>query len=456
MNKIIPVFFTGALLLLLGVNGHAAVTVATADYAFERFVQQATGVGQQGFSVGGNGTVSGSPLPYKTTLDGGLIRLDGGARLLNPSGVPYTVSGSARLSGAGIGVALGKFFAKAVPIVSVGVAVYEVAQELGFIPATLPGGTVGWRRRDDSLGTPYYLADFVTPVNNTRYPSVAAACQGAVGSYNSNRLLTSLSTVSGGGCKFNGDSIGWLGPTYVVPDGTEIPTERVSSQQEFIDAVAARSGWPSTSRIVEALEDAGRVGIKTEVGPLIVTGPATSPGPISTKVNSDNTTTTTTTTYNHSYEGDKVTTTTNTVTNITNTKTGALISTDTATTSPPPKPEPLEIETCGLPGKPKCQIDETGTKPDAGTTLDSAKTALDTAKDSAKNAIDGASSMTAPTWSFSFQLPTGCAPYVTGLRGVILNVCEYQSKIHDLMSMIWAASTFFCLVGMVGRTIRES
>lgn len=126
------------------------------------------------------------------------------------------------------------------------------------------------------------------------------------------------------------------------------------------------------------------------------------------------------------------------------------------TTVTPPKPESLEIETCGLPGKPKCQIDESGTKPDAGTTLDPAKTALDTAKDSAKNAIDGASSMTAPTWSFSFQLPTGCAPYVTGLRGVILNVCEYQSKIHDLMSMIWAASTFFCLVGMVGRTIRES
>lgn len=117
---------------------------------------------------------------------------------------------------------------------------------------------------------------------------------------------------------------------------------------------------------------------------------------------------------------------------------------------------PLEVQTCGMPNTPACKIDETGTPKTAEQTFTQPKTDLDTTKDQVSQAIDKAATITAPTWTFSFQLPTGCAPYVTGLRGVILNICQYQSTIHDLMSMIWAATTAFVLVGMVGRTIRES
>lgn len=120
---------------------------------------------------------------------------------------------------------------------------------------------------------------------------------------------------------------------------------------------------------------------------------------------------------------------------------------------PLPADNPL---TCGLPGTPACKIDESGTPDDAVTPFEKPKTDLDKVKDDSSLAIDKAATLQAPAWTFSFQLPTGCAPYQTGLRGVLLNICQYQSTIHDLMSMIWAGATFFCLVGMVGRTIRES
>jgi hypothetical protein len=38
---------------------------------------------------------------------------------------------------------------------------------------------------------------------------------------------------------------------------------------------------------------------------------------------------------------------------------------------------------------------------------------------------------------------------------VSLDPCEFQTVIHDLVSMIWAATTLFWVFGMVGRTLRE-
>jgi len=140
------------------------------------------------------------------------------------------------------------------------------------------------------------------------------------------------------------------------------------------------------------------------------------------------------------------------------TKTTSVTSSDGSTVtvaSPTTKADEPTI-TCGLPGTPPCKIDETGTKTDAATTYDQPKTKIDEAKSAAEVAIGSAANIAAPAWSFTFQLPTGCAPYVTGIKGVILNVCQYQSTIHGLLSVIWAAATAFAMIGMVGRTIREA
>ena len=129
---------------------------------------------------------------------------------------------------------------------------------------------------------------------------------------------------------------------------------------------------------------------------------------------------------------------------------------DVAPTKTPEPAPPADIVTCGLPGKPPCKIDETGTKTDKGTTFDPAKTAIEATETARKTAIDNAQQIQRPEWSFTFQLPSACTALNTGLRGVVLDVCRWREPIHDLMSMVWAAATTFCLIGMVGRTIRES
>lgn len=121
-----------------------------------------------------------------------------------------------------------------------------------------------------------------------------------------------------------------------------------------------------------------------------------------------------------------------------------------------PTPDKIEIETCGLPGKPKCQIDELDTKRDKGTTFEQPRDDLEQRKSDSVTEIEKAATIQAPRWTFSFALPTGCAPFPTGIRGIIIDMCQYQSTIHNLLSMIWAGTTVFTLIGMVGRTIRES
>ena len=119
----------------------------------------------------------------------------------------------------------------------------------------------------------------------------------------------------------------------------------------------------------------------------------------------------------------------------------------------------IELETCGLPGKPACKIDETGTPvaADALTALASGKGTLDQSKTDAltKVAEAGGASGKNTGWTFSFAFPSGCSPYVvSGFKDITIDMCQYQPQIHDLMSMIWAATAVFFCIGMVGRTMR--
>lgn len=120
-----------------------------------------------------------------------------------------------------------------------------------------------------------------------------------------------------------------------------------------------------------------------------------------------------------------------------------------------------EQAACGAPGQPVCsvKVDETG-MPGLGTTFKAATDKVNENFDSTSEAIkqirDGESK---PSWSFTFRLPTGCTSYApAGFDdfAVTINPCAWQSTIHDLMSMVWAAATAFCLIGMVGRTFRST
>jgi hypothetical protein len=124
----------------------------------------------------------------------------------------------------------------------------------------------------------------------------------------------------------------------------------------------------------------------------------------------------------------------------------------------PSTPVTVNLETCGLPGKSACLLDETGTPQDReeAETFAEPLEQLDTTEDVAKQAITAAADTSSPVWSFAFALPTGCTPFDTGIQDITLDICQFQDTIHDLLSMVWVAATAFGLIGMVGRTIRES
>jgi len=123
------------------------------------------------------------------------------------------------------------------------------------------------------------------------------------------------------------------------------------------------------------------------------------------------------------------------------------VSDGTTTTGGAPKEDPI---TCGLPGTPPCKIDETGT-PKTGSI---SKAELDAAKASGLAKITEIGSIQAPAWSWTFSLPTGCTPVTVGpflSQSVVVDLCQYQSLIHDLAALIWVAFTIWACVGMAGR-----
>lgn len=398
----------------------------------------------------------------------GQVQVTGVGQLPNPAGGNVATTVRANIPPAAVGAAAGRVAGalfKSLGPIGVGIAIYDLAKELGFTLGRDASGAQTVTKSDPPSPTGFYYritqscGTFQGPY--AVYTSKPAACSGWFPQCQAGvNDTTSSAVVVGDNCVVNGNS---FIPILLVDQPVVVATP--SNLDELTAAIAAKSGWPVGSAIGRVMGEDAQPELHAPTA-IIASGPASSPGPVSTTSDTtNNTTNVQTTTYNHNYSGDKITTTTN-VTNITtNNTTGAVISSTTTNSTPAitpataptaPVPPVPPVETCGLPGKPACKIDETGTAPNAGTTYDATKTAIDTAKSSAETNIGGAASIGAPSWSFAFQLPTGCAPYVTGIKGVVLNVCQYQSTIHGLLSVIWAAATAFAMIGMVGRTIRES
>jgi hypothetical protein len=255
-------------------------------------------------------------------------------------------------------------------------------------------------------------------------------------------------------------------PAYSVPAGQPVgpdgkcPTARYNHvPSSETDAAAKMVAYPPGTGLDVQYRDALKLAI--ESGDQVVPSKLSSSGPSSqtgtptstTKTDATGTTTTTTTpTYNYTYAGDKVSYTT---TNVTQTCVGAsacspATATSTTTEGAKPAADPVEVVTCGLPGKPACKIDETGT-PTTGTI---SKDEVNASKANALAKISDIGAITAPAWSWSFSLPSACSALSVGPfagRTVSVDLCAYQSMIHDLASLIWAAFSVWACVGMVGR-----
>lgn len=124
----------------------------------------------------------------------------------------------------------------------------------------------------------------------------------------------------------------------------------------------------------------------------------------------------------------------------------------TTTTGNAPAPT-VEVLTCGLPGKPPCKIDETGTpawdplpSPVDDVNVSTWKTCM----------LSPSTCVPAlPSLSWSFTLPTGCTPITlsafSDLNLGAIDVCQFQPTIHDLMSILWAAAGLFGAVRIMSK-----
>lgn len=452
-------------------GGGAFAQVNATDSAFQRFYSQVTGVGKQtiGFGSGGQ-LVVGQGVPQISTA-GGPVLVDRSLPLVNNSG--GQISANARVSVPP--AVLGRILVRgmgAVSVLGAGIALYDVAQELGFLVSkdgagslvvgavqpgacVTPGGCTGYRWDSGTFGS-------VGPSTN---PSGSAICSGFVGRTASHTYfgaphtytVTAASSPTGVDCSLTyvstaGSCCGGFAPAgrVSVPMAYNPDATTPSTPLALEDAIAAKSVWPSGSRVSQAVADATAL---QPADPFTatpqVTGPASSTGTTSTTANPDGSTTTTTTTHNHTYTGPTINTTTQT---ITSTCTGGSCNTTTTTETPKLDEQPFTMP-CGVPGTPACavSVDETGmpTADELGT--DGPKDA----EEEYETWIQGiAAANPFPDINWAFELPTACGVIPTpGFAPFIesIDVCQWQPMFHELMTVVWMLGGLFGAISLFMR-----
>ena len=242
--------------------------------------------------------------------------------------------------------------------------------------------------------------------------------------------------------------------------GSWCPTPRGSTRVIYGDRIAdlvAGKTWPQDSKLPEVLRDAVDAGEDVVITPTAVTGPAVSPGAVTTTTVPGGNATTSNTTNTYNYEGNKVTVTTNT-TNVTTTPSGQVVTSTTAVTSTQQTTSTLAAEkvvTCGLPDSPKCKIDETGTPvAEPKKEIEAVDDLFKPLKELAQNPT--AKLPTLPTISWSFQLPAGCtAISIPAFHPFLqsLDICPFQAMFHNIMSMVWIFGGLFGAISLFWRNV---
>jgi len=318
--------------------------------AFDRMLAREAAAGILQLTYGGT---SGAPVASGATAsivtDGGLPLVTRTGSVVNPSGNPIAITAASRVPGAAASVLIKKAL-PLIPILGTGVALYDLANELGY---GLSGSGV-----DLGVSKISNIAPLCgNPPANT-FPSTTSGCYGNYAG-GLHFIVTRISYYSGS-CNVyatcsNGAYVDTLIKSYSATGVTDPSTP--SSLQALTDAIAAKSGWPSSSKVTQALIDAqATTGDQIETQTPTVTGPASTPGTTKTTSNPDGTTTTQTTTHNHTYQGSNISTSSVTVTNNYNPATNV---TNTTTTTETPAPKEDQLTDCDkFPESNGCREDE--------------------------------------------------------------------------------------------------
>ncbi|MDO8652074.1 MAG: hypothetical protein Q7R66_07785 [Undibacterium sp.] len=365
----------GAFLLGAVYSFQVNAAVVAPDSAFATFYSRVTAPGKQTVGFGSNGTPVVAPGVPSVSSAGGPVQVARTGSLPLPAGARLPVTGTAKIPNSAIAAIIKKAL-PLVPYLGTGVALYELAKELGFIVSKSGSGVVV-TKPDSSVCTVAPCYGYAT---RTRYdPSTVAtgykaskiaACDASASSWgvlSNGHVMKGV--VEGTQCavyESNGSG-GWFGASYRADFATatvspSAPVFLPSSDTALADAIAAQSGWPSSSAVAQALVDAQRVtGDQIPTDQPNATGPATVAGPTEkTKVGPKETTKQSN--YNCTYydgptvmEGGSVvcteqTTTTDAVTT-TDPATGA---TTTTTTTASEATKPAEIPADDKPAEDPC------------------------------------------------------------------------------------------------------
>lgn len=406
----------------------------------------------------GTGTVGAGSLGPGTlsVASDGTILAKGPVSFTGSGGLKVEAQLASRISKPAIALAFGRFFAKALPIVVVAGGLYDLAKDLGFIPQSSPGGVGVDFMRD----APLYLwaGDGVNFSTNQ-----AGECAKSAQSLNTpNYSYSGTSGPNFYNCSMNEHKISAPSTdtpfTYGIayksnPSGGGSPATR----QEFLDAVAARSGWPSTAALAPALEQAIASGESVAATPEVLSGPATVPGTKTKTVTSTGSTTTTNITNNTYYGPTVTTTTTTTIQNYApdgSTIGPPIVNTTDAAPAPADPASSAPLKVCGLTTDTACKIDELDTpKPDP--LVDGKKITDDITKPLKDFAADPQKALpTLPQLNWAFTLPSGCVPIsIPAFEPFLqtIDICQFQPMFHDVMSMVWVMGALFGAISMFWR-----
>lgn len=340
---------------LAGFQIAAHAQVAT-DYAFERFM----------FNTAGNVstlqplTLNNANFAGVTSQLGSLpsVTSEGGLAASFKTTVPVgsgrsiPVTATSVASKSAVAGAVGRFIGKVAGPLAIGVALYDLAKELGYFAHKDANGNLVVDKEHNIAAQSYRVCQVEIGMGRTYdgpdcYSGVIRVIY-ELGQYDYYDLKCP-SGPPGYLCTWKRQSTGWdyssqvhWGASVNTPAST---TYTPASSQELIDAIANKSGWPSSSALSRVVQDAVKSGETLDFTPQKITGPASSPGPSSITQNSNNTKTVTNTKNEYTYGPNTVTTNVTSSTTVIDNSTGDII--DNSTTSGSPNTEP-SVDICTL------------------------------------------------------------------------------------------------------------
>lgn len=303
----------------------------------------------------------------------GPVYATAGGKVYLPGGKVMDVTGKAPLSPAAYGRAIARAAGRALPGVATAAAIWDLLDDLGYTK-----DADGLKRADPTICTvaPCYEYQGFAGMNGTVQPwrsSLSQACNDSIGRSWSGVPVASAVPVAPSYCNLtltNGQTHLWqAGQRTATPSsGNIVP----ATEDELADAIASQSGWPSGSRIGDAIKEAIEHGETLPVPqPSEVTGPSTLPGTSTTTQTTVRdaqgnptgvTNVTTNTTYNFNYGPNTVTTTVITTTTTTNPDGTTETTTDEKEDEEEPR-DPCEdtpdLITCGKLDNPDTEVPKT-------------------------------------------------------------------------------------------------